>query len=110
MGTIITSKRKFINMLNKQIKDDEIIIFTTEMNGEAYAASKRNPCIRLPFAFAGDAFKQSNSLNAVMRNPCFAVTILPKSDISQQALDLVDSEEIKEIDDTFELINDKGLN
>lgn len=36
-----------------------------------------------------------------MRNPVFAVAILPKMELSKKALDLVEEQETKEIDSTF---------
>jgi hypothetical protein len=107
MATLVVSKKIFLEMLMKQIKDDEIIVFSNELSGEAYAASKRNPFIRLPFAFSGDAFKTPNGLNAVMKNPIFAVAILSKKDLSEKAVNLIEEPEIKEIDLTFEEINSR---
>jgi hypothetical protein len=105
MSTLVVSKKIFIDMLNRQIKDDDVIVFTNEMNGEAYAASKRNPFIRLPFAFSGEAFKVPNGLKAVLDNPCFAVSVLPRTELSVKAFNLITEVENKEIDSTFETIN-----
>lgn len=34
MGTLIVSKKSFLDMLSKQIKDEEVIVFTNEMSGK----------------------------------------------------------------------------
>ncbi len=79
-------------MLDKDIKDDEVILFTTEFDGQAYAASKRNPFIRLPFAFAGDAIKNSDGLNNVMNNVMFAVMVVPKEKLTEDAIELINKQ------------------
>jgi hypothetical protein len=91
MATQLTTKQEFIDLLSKEIKDDEVILFTTEFDGQAYAASSRNPYIRLPFAFSGDALKESQGLNHILKNAIFAAMIVPKEKLTDAAIELLNS-------------------
>lgn len=89
MSTQVATKKNFIKML-ESMDDDQILVFTTDLYGSSMAASKKIPLIRLPFAFAGDAFKRPNSLNPFMQNPSFAVILLPKEELSKHAISLTE--------------------
>jgi len=91
MATQLTTKKEFLELLAKEIKDDEVILFTTEFEGQAYAASKRNPYIRLPFAFSGEALKDSEGLNHIMKNTLFAAMVVPKEKLTDHAIELLNT-------------------
>jgi len=92
MATQLTTKKEFLELLAKEIKDDEVILFTTEFEGQAYAASKRNPYIRLPFAFSGDALKDSEGLNHILKHTLFAAMVVPKDKLTDKALELLNNQ------------------
>ena len=96
-NTSVTTKKEFLEMLDKSIDDDQIIVFTTALEGTSFAASKKVPMVRLPFGFAGDAFKEPRSINAFMRNPVFAVALLPESDLSEHAINLTEKNKRKKL-------------
>lgn len=83
MSTQVMSKKDFLDMLNKDIKDDDHILITTNMDGTSEVMKKRK-LKKFPFAFAADAFKdetslhdlfKSNGLTVTSKVPMFAVII-----------------------------------
>ena len=63
MPTFVLTKKQLIETIDKSIGDEDVVVLTSEIYGSLYAASKRIPLVRVPMAFAGDAFKTPEGLN-----------------------------------------------
>lgn len=92
--TLIATKKRFIEYLEKQIKDDEFVVLTQTLSGNMSVNKKRNSKT-MQFDFAADAFAQEG-LGHIMfgKTPVVAICICPPEFISEQALEKVKKAEV----------------
>jgi hypothetical protein len=83
MSTQVMSKKDFLDMLNKDIKDEDHILISSNIDGTSEVMKKRK-LKRFPFAFAANAFENETSLNDLFKSdgltvsskvPMFAVIV-----------------------------------
>ena len=107
MAQLIGSKRDLLNILEKEIDDNQVIILTNDFHGTAHAASKKVPFIRLPFAFQGDVLKDSNGLGVLVRNFSFAILVVSRNELNQKGINLIEEGDVEEIKNTFKKISEQ---
>lgn len=90
MNTQIFSKDKFIQMLQNELKEDQIIVLTAELEGTISLNKKRN-VKKVTFGFAADAFKMKDDIRhfAFGKTPVLAFSVVNREDASDLSLSLV---------------------
>lgn len=73
MSTQVMSKQEFIDMLKKDINDNDHILISSNIDGTSEVMKKRK-LKRLPFAFAANAFENETSLNDLFKSNGLTVT------------------------------------
>ncbi len=89
MSTITFSKKRFIQFLEQQLDNDDIILMTQDLEGSLSVAKKRN-VKKITFGFAADAFKQEGVGHiAFGKTPMVAFSICKETDVSDQTIQMV---------------------
>lgn len=93
MPTTIMNKRKFINWLEKQLTDEQIILMTQDITGTVSVNKKKNEK-KVTFGFAADAFKRKGDIGHIAfgQTPMVAFSVCEKTDVSEETLDILNSE------------------
>jgi hypothetical protein len=88
--TYIYTKDHFMKWLNKQIDDDEYVVFTSNLVGNVSVNAKRN-VKKIQFGLAANAFKNAGDIShlAFGETPCVAVCIAKKESLSDDTLNLL---------------------
>lgn len=89
MATKVMNKKKFIEWLDKQITDDQIILLSQDLEGNLTVNKKRN-VKKVTFGFAADAFKRKNDIGhfAFGKTPVLAFSVCEKSDVTEETIKL----------------------
>lgn len=74
MPTYHFSKKKFIEELERLIKDDDHILLSNEFDGTIEALSKKK-LKRVPFVFASDAFERQDTIGDLLKSNMFSFVI-----------------------------------
>jgi hypothetical protein len=92
--TLVASKKRFLEYLDKQIKDDEVIVLTNHLSGQVSASKKRNTK-SVTFDFAGDAFSRPEDIGHIAfgKTPVLAVCICKREDIADKAFEQLEKAE-----------------
>ena len=90
---MIMSKKKFIDWLDKQLNEEEVILITQDLTGELSYSKKRNEK-KVSFGFAADAFKDKDTVGDFLYNdtPLFSVAVCKKTHVSEETLELYNKE------------------
>lgn len=94
---LVASKKKFMEWIDAQIKDDEFIVITNSIGGNFSASAKTNRKT-VSFAFAADAFARKSDVGHIAfgKTPVLALCICSSDDISADALKLIEQAESAE--------------
>lgn len=84
MPTTIFNKEQFIKWATDNIKDDQAIIISNDLDGRVDVMKKR-PIKRMPFAFNKNVFEQTDSIGDIMNMSAVGVLIAEQKDLSKQA-------------------------
>lgn len=84
MPTHIYDKKRFLEFIEKGISDDEVIIFTNEINQIEY--KKKIGVKQANMLFSCDAFKLKDTVGDLAKNPTVGFCILKRKDVSESAL------------------------
>lgn len=93
MGSALLSVDDFVNLLKKLKKDNKIdyIFFSTQLDGQCMAPSKKNPNYRMSFGISKELFPKKNQERMLGELTCkfikFAVVCLNKKDINPKLLE-----------------------
>lgn len=87
MSTIILTKAGFIKWLEKEVKEDELILMTQDINGTLMYKKRDNAKV-VPFAFAANAFKSQDGVDHIAfgKTPVVGFAICKREDLSEQTL------------------------
>jgi len=87
MATVVLNKRKFIEWLEKQLTDDQVILMTQDIAGQLKYVKKRNET-QIPFAFAADCWKHQNGVGHIAygKTPVVAFGVSEKNEVSEETL------------------------
>ncbi|MFI0427756.1 MAG: hypothetical protein ACH34V_12465 [Flavobacterium sp.] len=90
MATTIMNKRKFIDWLEKQLTDKQIILMTQDMTGSVSVNQKRNEK-KVTFAFAADAYKRKDDIGHIAfgQTPMVAFSVCEKEHVSTETLKMI---------------------
>ena len=90
MATTLMTKRKFIDWLEKQLTDEQIIVMSQELTGSV-SVNKRKNEKKVTFGFAADAFKQKDDIGHIAfgQTPMVAFSVCEKTDVSDETLKLL---------------------
>lgn len=84
MPTYVYSKEDFIDFIEKQVKSDEVIVFTNEMHGNLSVSKKKG--IVLPHQYSDKAFKEEGIGHiAFGETQALGVLIAKKERLSEDA-------------------------
>lgn len=96
MATVTFSKKRFIQFLEQQLDEDDIILMTKDLEGSISVAKKRN-VKKITFGFAADAFKQEGVGHIFYgKTPMVAFSICKNTDVSDHVIQMK-----KESDEKF---------
>jgi hypothetical protein len=89
MPTQVTNKKMFIDMLNKQLTDDDIILITRDLGNTIKVIEKRNTK-QVTFEFAADSFKRKGDIGhfAFGKTPVIAFSICSKDEASDETIEI----------------------
>lgn len=84
------NKRKFIDWLEKQLTDKQIILMTQDMTGSVSVNQKRNEK-KITFAFAADAYKRKDDIGHIAfgQTPMVAFSVCEKEHVSTETLKMI---------------------
>ena len=90
MATKVMDKKFFLTWLEKQIDDNEIILFSQDLTGEASVSKKRNEK-KVSFAFAADAFKNKDTIGDIVfgKIPIFSIAVCKEEQLSEDTINLI---------------------
>lgn len=99
MGTYVFTKKQFMEQMDKFVKDDEVLVFTTTPYGQTSGASKKIPAKRIGFAFASDAFKDADHIHDIMQSKVAAMIVGKPEILAQNFQDEIakDKEEKQQV-------------
>lgn len=92
MPTQITNKKMFIDMLNKQLNDDDIILITRDLGNTIKVIEKRNTK-QVTFEFAADSFKRKNDIGHFTfgKTPVISFCVCSKDEASIETIEMFDN-------------------
>lgn len=87
MATTVMNKRRFIDWLEKQLTDEQVVLMTQELTGNLTYTKKRNEK-KVSFAFAADCFKKAEDVSHIAygKTPMVAFSVCEKEDVSEDTL------------------------
>jgi hypothetical protein len=89
----VASKKRFLEFIEKQIKDDEFVVMSNSLSGQLSANQKRNTK-SATFDFAADAFAQKGIGHIYLgKTPVVAICICPPEFISEKTLSEIEKAE-----------------
>lgn len=90
MGTTVMNKRRFINWLEKQLTDEQVILMSQELTGNLTYTKKRNEK-KVSFSFAADCFKTTEDVSHIAfgKTPMVAFSVCEREDISEDTLNFL---------------------
>lgn len=85
------NKRKFIDWLEKQLTDEQVILMSQDLTGSLTYTKKRNEK-KVSFAFAADAFSSKDGVGHIAfgKTPMVAFSVCEKEDVSKETLEILD--------------------
>lgn len=93
MPTHVMSKKAFIILLEKQVKDDEVILYSNEVS--QMTCSKKNESKTTHILYAANAFAEPHTVGDLFSENIAVggMLILNKNELSKNALEILKSEE-----------------
>lgn len=90
MATTTFSKARFIQFLEKQLDENDIVLMTQDLEGNLSVTPKRN-VKKVMFGFAADAFKRKEDIGHIVfgETPVAAFCICKKKDVSDDTYNMV---------------------
>lgn len=90
MATIILTKTKFLEWIERQIKDDQIVVISPDAT-KAEIKKKTNEK-RIEYSFAADSFKIADSVNDLYTGRMLncAMVFVDRVDISDETLLMIE--------------------
>lgn len=109
MATTIMTKKKYLEYLNKQLKDSDIILMTQE-GTEVEVVKKRNEK-NIKMSFAADAFKKADCVGDIGTGkvPVLAIAICKQEHCSDETLKMLGIKPKKKINYREETAKMMGL-
>ena len=92
MATHIISKKAFIESLEKQIKDDDVVVLSPDLQNASVKKKKNEK--HVTFRFVADTFKQPDDVKHLFFNttPAVAFLICSLQDLSDETVTLYKEE------------------
>ena len=85
--TSVHTKQEFIKMLQDNMKDDEVVLWT--QNATVFEYKKRANLKTVTFGFSGDAFESKTGVGEVLRSSGMGIIFCNRDLLSKEAKDLV---------------------
>lgn len=92
---LVASKKRFMEWIDAQIKDEEVIVITNNVGGNLSASAKTNRK-NVTLSFPADAFARPNDVGHIAfgKTPVVALCICAPEHISETALELIDKAKV----------------
>lgn len=89
INTTVHTKQEFLKMLSDSISDDQVILWTQNVN--TIEVKKRAEVKQITFGFAANGFEQTDGVNDLMRlkGMMLGVVVCSRDILSKGALELV---------------------
>lgn len=96
MTTVIMDKKKFIDWLQKQVGETDIIVMSQSMVGTASVNKKKNEK-RVTFSFAADSFMAKDDIGHIAfgLTPTFSVVVCERKYASLESIEMIDVKKFK---------------
>ncbi len=90
MSTVVMSKQRFIEYLQKQLDNKDVILLTQDMSGSVSLVKKRNTKT-VQFDFAADVFASKDGVGHIAfgKTPVAAFCICKAGDVTKETLEMV---------------------
>lgn len=88
MATQIGNKKLLLEWIEKEVKDDDIILLSQDYVGEISVNQKLNQK-KIPFAFAADAFKRKDDIGHIAygETPMVAFCVVKHEHASEETIE-----------------------
>ena len=89
MSTLALSKANFLKSLSEQLNEDDIILFTQDLEGNL-SVSKNNKTKKMTFAYSADAFTDKGIGHiAFGKTPVFSFCLCKKTDVTPKVHEIL---------------------
>lgn len=97
MTTYTFDKKLFLETIDKWVKDDEFVIFSTTPCGSLRAASKKVKGKTISFGFSQDAFENPDTISDILNSKIGGLIICKKSVLSKTVQKEMDEYQKKKV-------------
>lgn len=91
MATTIFNKKQILEWVDRNVKDDQLVLMTMDMTGSCTVSPKNNQK-KVSFVFAADAFKAKDDIRdlAFRQTPSVCFAICDKMFVSEEAIKMLE--------------------